>query len=170
MSLSRVYIALGSNLDEPVGQCLRAIEEIAAEPAITLVATSPLYHSAPLGPSDQPDYINAVIAIDTALPPLELLDILQQIEQGHNRVRERRWGPRTLDLDLLLYGERQIDLPRLTIPHPGLRLRNFVLLPLFDIAPELLLTDGTPIARLLSTLGREGIAPVDRDQLTGQNG
>lgn len=130
----RVFIGLGSNLDEPVEQVISARREIAALDDVTEVGFSSLYASPPMGPQDQPDYINAVMAIDTSLTPLSLLSQLQAIENNHNRVRLRRWGARTLDLDILLYGEEQIDLPELTVPHIGIAERSFVLYPLSEIA------------------------------------
>src|SRR5512143_2122176 len=121
----RVYIGLGSNLDDPLSQVQTAIDELASLPQSCLHAVSPLYRTPPLGPADQPDYINAVAAIDTDLDPLALLDELQRIEHHHGRVRSLRWGPRTLDLDLLLYGQSTLASERLTVPHPGLCERPF---------------------------------------------
>jgi 2-amino-4-hydroxy-6-hydroxymethyldihydropteridine diphosphokinase len=130
------YIGLGSNLEHPERQLREARAAIAKLDGVTELAMSSLYRSAPMGPSDQPDYVNAVMAVSTSLEPLELLDVLQAIEQAQGRVRSgERWGPRTLDLDLLLYGEQIIDLPRLNVPHPGLVQREFVLYPLAEIAP-----------------------------------
>jgi len=152
----RVYIGLGSNLDDPLSQIKAAIAELAHLPQSSLHAASPLYRTPPLGPADQPDYINAVVALDTALEPLELLDELQRIEQLHGRVRGAlRWGPRTLDLDLLLYGDRFFTIERLTVPHPGLRERPFVIFPLQAIAPDLILPDGTPLASLAEKLAAQ---------------
>lgn len=129
------YIGLGSNLEGPREQVERALRELAALRESRLVRHSSLHRTAPLGPSGQPDYINAVAALETSLPPLELLDELQRIEVLHGRVRGERWGARTLDLDLLLYGEERIDLPRLKVPHPEMANRTFVLLPLAEIVP-----------------------------------
>ncbi len=152
----RVYIGLGSNLDDPLSQVQTAIDELASLPQSRLHAVSPLSRTPPLGPADQPDYINAVAAIDTDLEPLALLDQLQRIEQHHGRVRGRlRWGPRTLDLDILLYGDHLITNERLTVPHPGLRERPFVIFPLLAIAPELILPDGTSIASLAKKFSSE---------------
>lgn len=132
------YIGLGSNQDDPVQQVCSAIDELKHLPSTRLLAHSPLYKSAPLGPSNQPDYVNAVVALETGLAPAELLGGLQALENDHGRVRGPvRWGPRTLDLDLLLYGDAVIDTPNLQVPHPGLPARAFVLYPLADIAPEL---------------------------------
>lgn len=129
-----VYIGLGSNLDDPVEQLLSASREISELKDVRAVALSPLYASAPVGPQDQPDYVNAVQHISTCLPPLELLRALQSIENHHGRVRLRRWGERTLDLDILLYGEQMIASDVLTIPHLEIANRAFVLYPLTDVA------------------------------------
>ncbi|WP_293646156.1 2-amino-4-hydroxy-6-hydroxymethyldihydropteridine diphosphokinase [Thiolapillus sp.] len=131
------YIGLGSNLDQPVQQILQALDELDCVPESWLVRASSLYASAPMGPQDQPDYVNAVADIRTRLAPLDLLDALQEIEKRHGRIRDRRWGPRTLDLDLLLYGDQIIQDRRLTVPHPGLAQRAFVLKPFEEIAPRL---------------------------------
>lgn len=146
----RAYVGLGSNLDHPSAQIQQAFQALAGLPASHLVAMSPRYRSAPVGgPADQPDYINAVAALDTALNPYELLAALQAIETRQGRVRLVRWGPRTLDLDVLLYGATVCNDPRLTLPHPRLHERAFVLYPLYDIAPGLILPgQGTLIERL----------------------
>lgn len=129
------YIGLGSNLHDPRAQVERAFSELSALPSSRLSARSSLYRARPLGPSDQPDYVNAVAELRTLLAPVDLLRGLQQIEVAHGRVRgPERWGPRTLDLDLLLYGQRTIQLPELTVPHAGLAQRAFVLLPLLELA------------------------------------
>ncbi len=128
------YIGLGSNLDNPVEQVSRARQAIAALPGVAEIACSPLYRSLPVGPQDQPDYINAVMRIATELPPLDLLSQLQQIENQHGRKRIVRWGARTLDLDLLLYGQQIINEPTLIVPHQELAKRGFVLYPLADVA------------------------------------
>ncbi len=133
----RAHVGLGSNLDDPRRQLETAFEALARLPHSRLAARSALYASAPMGPADQPDYLNAVAALDTELAPLALLDALQAIEHDQGRVRERRWGPRTLDLDLLLYGDQVIDLPRLKVPHPGIAERAFVLAPLVEIAGDI---------------------------------
>jgi 2-amino-4-hydroxy-6-hydroxymethyldihydropteridine diphosphokinase len=145
----RAYIALGSNLGNPRAQLISAVAAVERLPATVLAACSPAYASAAVGPGEQPDYLNAVIAVDTALPPGELLAALQAIEADHGRCRAQRWAARTLDLDLLVYGEQQIQSEHLDIPHPRLAQRNFVLYPLSDIAPELTLPCGTWIGSLL---------------------
>ena len=136
MLMVDAYIGLGSNLNHPVEQVRAALTALQAIPGSTLAAASSLYRSDPMGPQDQDDYINAVACLRTGLKPLQLLDHLQTIEQTHGRVRGERWGPRTLDLDLLTYGYETIDLPTLTVPHYGIAERSFVLLPLSEIAPE----------------------------------
>lgn len=134
----RAYIGVGSNLADPAVQVRAALASLAQLPESCLVAHSALYRNPPLGPADQPDYVNAVAALDTWLEPLALLDALQAIEAGQGRVRgAERWGPRIIDLDLLLYGETRIDHPRLQVPHPGLVTRAFVLIPLQELAPAL---------------------------------
>mgnify|MGYP000299500258 CR=1 FL=1 len=143
------YIGIGSNLDDPVCQIQQTIPELAQLPQCQLLAVSSLYGSKPMGPQDQPNYVNAVAHIHTELAPLALLDALQQLELNHHRVRERRWGPRTLDLDLLLYDQQSIDHPRLQVPHIGLQERNFVLYPLAEISPQLSLPSGISLQQLL---------------------
>lgn len=135
--MSRLFIGLGGNLGDVPGCIGRALAALDALPKSRLIGCSPLYRNAPLGRSDQPDYINGVAELESTLDPHELLDHLQRIEREEGRVREERWGPRTLDLDLLIYGERRIDDERLTVPHPGVPERAFVLYPLRDIAPGL---------------------------------
>ncbi len=136
------YIGLGSNLDGPVGQIKSARQQINNLEQIEEKSFSSLYRSAPMGPQDQPDYVNAVMAVMTSLAPMALLLALQTIENRHGRVRERRWGARTLDLDIVLYGDRQIQLPELIVPHRGLSEREFVLYPLQEIAGDELLIPG----------------------------
>lgn len=158
----RAYIGLGSNLAVPLRQVRQAIAELAQLPASRLVAVSRIYRSRPMGPADQPDYINAVAAIETRLLPLKLLDSLQAIEKAHGRVRGAvQWGPRTLDLDLLLYGDEIIAEARLTVPHPGMAERNFVLQPLADIAPSLQLPDGRELKALSRALGDDALEVVE---------
>lgn len=150
----RAYIGLGSNLREPARQLQSALQALQHTPGVTAVISSPFYSSTAIGPGEQPDYVNAVAAIDTSLPPLTLLDALQAIEQAHGRERGAiRWTARTLDLDLLLYGDCELDEPRLTLPHPRLTERNFVLRPLHDLAPSLALPDGRSVADLLIACG-----------------
>ncbi|MBA5762176.1 2-amino-4-hydroxy-6-hydroxymethyldihydropteridine diphosphokinase [Vibrio sp. 404] len=154
-----VYIAVGSNLADPVAQANVAIDALKQLPKSEFIQASKLYSSTPMGPQNQPDYINAVVAIQTELTPLELLDCTQAIELEQGRVRkEERWGPRTLDLDILLYGNEVIDSERLIVPHYGMRDREFVLYPLSEIAPLLTLPDGTELLQLLKQVDRNGLS------------
>ena len=148
--IQRVYVALGSNLAEPREQIQAALDAFERLPETRLVAVSPLYISDPLGPADQPRFVNGVAALDTNLAPLDLLDALQAIELEQGRVRDLRWGPRTLDLDILLFGEQLLDLPRLKVPHYHMQARAFVLYPLADLAPDLRLPDGRHLPELLA--------------------
>lgn len=155
------YIAIGSNLADPVVQAKSAIEALKQLPKSRFLCASQLYSSTPMGPQNQPDYINAVAAIETELTPLELLDCTQAIELKQGRVRkEERWGPRTLDLDIILYGDEVIDSERLTVPHYGMKEREFVLYPLAEIAPNLTLPDGTELSQLLTIVDKIGRAHV----------
>lgn len=129
------YIALGANLDDPVAHVEAGIEALAGLPDSRLLARSSLYRTAPLGVDRQPDYINAVARLATTLSPTRLLAELMAIEARHGRRRDTPLAPRTLDLDLLLYGEQEIRLPDLTVPHPRLHLRAFVIVPLCEIDP-----------------------------------
>lgn len=145
------YIGLGSNLNQPEQQILQALDELDCIPESWLVQASSLYASPPMGPQDQPDYINAVAKVHTGLKPLELLDELQRLENAHARLRSQHWGPRTLDLDLLLYGDQTIQEQRLTVPHPGIAQRAFVLAPLVEIAPRLQVPGLDAVEKLLAT-------------------
>lgn len=141
---TRAYIGLGSNLDDPLTQLRRARRALADLPESRFVAASSVYRSRPLyeagrGTPDQPDFYNAVVALDTRLTADELLSALLRIEDRQGRTREQRWGPRSLDLDLLLFGDEQRRTSRLMLPHPGLTQRAFVLYPLHEIAPGLVL-------------------------------
>ncbi len=164
--MARVYIGLGSNLAEPRQQLRGALDALARIPNSQLAVVSSLYLSDPLGPADQPRYNNAVAALDTSLSPLALLDALQAIELAQGRERKaERWGPRTLDLDILLFGNRLISEPRLTVPHYHMHARAFVLYPLAEIAPaELKLADGRTLTELLAACPFEGLERL-RDPL-----
>jgi 2-amino-4-hydroxy-6-hydroxymethyldihydropteridine diphosphokinase len=144
-----VYVGIGSNLNGPVDQVTCALDELGEIPDSCCFACSRLYSSKPMGPPDQPDYVNAVAGLSTRLGAYDLLGQLQRIEDAHGRVRKAHWGPRTLDLDLLLYGEQVIDTPKLKVPHPGLHLRPFVLYPLQEIAPAALHVPGRGILNKL---------------------
>lgn len=144
----RCYIGLGSNLAHQHISSVEILQQaVQALAKIGTISVSKLYKSPPMGPQDQPDYFNAVVALDTDLEPLPLLDYLQACEQQAGRVRLRRWGERTLDLDLLLYGQQNIQNERLTVPHIGVLERDFVLLPLLDLDPEIVVA-GQKVADL----------------------
>lgn len=146
-----VYVALGANLGDPLQQAENAIAAIEQIPQTSVIKISPFYRSKPLGPQDQPDYLNAVIKIISELSPLALLKALQTIELNLGRVRKaNRWGPRTLDLDILLYDNQVIQSEELTIPHYDMYNREFVLYPLFDIAPDLILPNQVPLKILIN--------------------
>ncbi|WP_346837302.1 2-amino-4-hydroxy-6-hydroxymethyldihydropteridine diphosphokinase [Microbulbifer sp. SAOS-129_SWC] len=147
--MARAYIGLGSNLAEPQRQLRSALDAIAALEETRLLRCSSFYRSAPVGPAGQPDYINAVAELETALAPLHLLDRLQAVEAAHGRERHVRWGARTLDLDILLLDAQRIDTPRLQVPHPRMTERNFVLVPLAELEPDLQLPSGESIQALL---------------------
>ena len=162
--MTQAYIALGSNLENPGLQLQRAVDEIDSTAGVQVTGCSKLYQSVPLVaehvPEGQPDYCNAVVEIETSLQPIELLDAMQAIENKHGRVRSLRWGPRTLDLDILLYGNQTIESKRLTVPHYQMHVRNFVLCPLHDIAPSLSMPDGTGVKALLQGTGTEGLQVI----------
>lgn len=155
---SLAYIGLGSNLEQPRQQVASALDELDALPLSRVSSASRLYSSRPVGPQDQPDFVNAVAALETQLSPLALLDQLQALEQRHRRRRERHWGPRTLDLDVLLFNTTPVDHPRLQVPHPYMHERAFVLRPLLEIAPHLSL-QGLPLEQWLAKLS-DKVAPL----------
>ena len=147
--MERIYIGLGSNLADPAEQLRSALNALGQLPQTSLAGVSAFYQSDSLLPG-QPRYTNAVAALDSDLAPLDLLDALQAIENDQGRERLERWGPRTLDLDILLFGDRLIDEPRLKVPHYQMHLRAFVLYPLAELAPaELQLPDGRTLSELL---------------------
>lgn len=152
-----VYVGLGSNLNDPEAQLRQAIAALAQLPETRLKTLSAIYRSHPVGPQQQPDYLNAVAYLDTRLKPEPLLDRLQQIEAQQRRVRTVHWGPRTIDLDILLYDDQEIVTDRLVVPHPYLQERNFVLLPLLDICPEMTLPNGTSLSDLATAVGSAGL-------------
>jgi 2-amino-4-hydroxy-6-hydroxymethyldihydropteridine diphosphokinase len=155
------YIALGSNLDGPREQVLAACEHIARLPATRLEARSRLYSTHPLGPQDQPDYINAAVGVLTQIEPKALLDALLQIERQRGRVRSAPWGPRRIDLDLVWMVGAVIREPGLSLPHPGVSSRNFVLYPLSDIAPTLDIPGHGRVLELKARSAAEGITVVE---------
>lgn len=154
-----VYIGLGSNLDQPMQQVTRALTQIDAIESTQLIRCSPWFQSKAVGPV-QPDFINGAAKVSTALPPHAFLDALQRIEHNHQRVRLEHWGPRTLDLDILLWNNETINTDRLTVPHAYLTQRSFVLLPLHAIDPDLTLPCGSALETLIKACDLQGISPV----------
>jgi 2-amino-4-hydroxy-6-hydroxymethyldihydropteridine diphosphokinase len=157
--MERVYIGMGSNLAAPAEQLREALKALEQLPHTRLSGVSSFYVSDSLLPG-QPRYTNAVAALDTALEPLALLDALQAIENGQGRERLERWGPRTLDLDILLFGDRLIDEPRLKVPHYHMQARAFVLYPLAELAPGITLADGRALDDLLGACPFEGLERI----------
>lgn len=158
-----VYIGLGSNQAQPQQQLQAALAALAALPETEFLACSTFYKSAPMGPVIQDDFINAVARLRTRLTPMALLDALQAIEAHQGRERLVRWGPRTLDLDILLYGQEIISSPRLSVPHPGLGERNFVLYPLTEIAePSLAIPGQGSLAELVNKVSPQGIQKLEK--------
>jgi 2-amino-4-hydroxy-6-hydroxymethyldihydropteridine diphosphokinase len=155
---NRAFIALGSNLAEPKAQVQQAVEAIALLGEIS--ALSSLYQSTAIGPGEQPDYINAVLELRTDLHAIALLDALQAIENKQGRVRDVRFGARTLDLDIVLFNQQSISQPRLEVPHPRMLERNFVLTPLQEICPELQLPNGETLALHCARLDSYGLVKL----------
>lgn len=156
------FVALGSNLDEPRRQVERALERLARLPATRVTGTSRLYRSEPLGVADQPDFVNAVVRLETGLTARALLDALLAVERAHGRTRSaERWGPRTLDLDLLLYADAVLDEPGLEVPHPGLTARAFVLYPLAELAPDLGIPGAGPLRDWLARVPADGLTVLE---------
>ncbi|MEO8490081.1 2-amino-4-hydroxy-6-hydroxymethyldihydropteridine diphosphokinase [Pseudomonas sp.] len=161
--MERIYIGMGSNLAAPDRQLRSAVDALAQLPGTTLAGVSAFYQSDSLLPG-QPRYTNAVAAVDSRLAPLELLDALQAIENDQGRERLERWGPRTLDLDILLFGDRLIDEPRLKVPHYQMHLRAFVLYPLAELAPAALqLPDGQRLSDWLAACPFVGLERLSAD-------
>lgn len=157
--MNTVYLGLGANLNQPVAQLDAAVAALQTlDPELRV---SRYYGSKPMGPQDQPDYVNAVAMLRTALSATALLAHTQQIELNLGRVRKaERWGPRTLDIDILLFNNEVIELPELVVPHYGMRVREFVLYPLAELAPELVLPCGTLLSQLLASVPRNGLHPL----------
>ncbi|MDT8448775.1 MAG: 2-amino-4-hydroxy-6-hydroxymethyldihydropteridine diphosphokinase [Wenzhouxiangellaceae bacterium] len=160
--MTRAFVGLGSNLDEPAAQLERAFEALAALPGTRLVARSPVYRTAPVGDPDQPEFRNAVAELATTLAAPDLLAAMQDVErrQGRRRDPRRRFGPRTIDLDLLMYGDSVIRQPGLVVPHPRLAGRAFVLRPLADLAPALEIPGLGRVADLLAGVDTRGVRPA----------
>ena len=167
MPWASVYIALGSNLNDPATQIQQGLSALAALPEVNDVRCAPWYRSRAIGPGNQPDYINTVASATTTLTPETLLRALQQIEDKQGRQRTIRWGARTLDLDLLLYNQLQYQTDSLQLPHPQLRHRGFVLLPLADLAPDLVLPNGYSITDYLAQCDTQDLQRIDTATATG---
>lgn len=135
--MTRAYLALGSNLGDRLAFLQAAVDGLGAIEPVTVVAISPVYETAPVGGPDQGDYLNAVVAVETSLGARALLGVARRLEEVAGRTRRERWGPRTLDVDVLLVGDERVDEPDLMVPHPRMHERGFVLAPLHDVAPEL---------------------------------
>jgi 2-amino-4-hydroxy-6-hydroxymethyldihydropteridine diphosphokinase len=159
--MTRAYVGIGSNIGEPRRQLQTALKELSGLPNTRITATSGFYRSAPLGYLDQPEFLNAVVELETGLPPEALLDNLQEIEKTHGRQRPFAGAPRTLDLDLLLYGDAALATPRLTVPHPRMHERAFVLRPLAEIAPEVAIPGRGPARGLLPACGDQIAEKID---------
>lgn len=156
------FLGLGGNVGDPAATMKSAIKALDARDDVTVEAVSSLYRTPPWGKLDQPDFINAVAAVRTSLSAHGLLELCLEIERMHKRERRERWGPRPIDLDVLLYGEGEVQDDKLQIPHPRMAERAFVLVPLLEVAPDLVIK-GKPAAELLSSLDRQGIEKVTPD-------
>lgn len=160
--MDKIFVGLGSNLDEPLSQLQSAIASLQQAENIELHNISSFYRSTPMGPQDQPDYINAVVELSSDLSAENLLDCLQKIENKHGRIRSQRWGARTLDLDILLYGHKVINTERLIVPHSGISERNFVLYPLQELLDEdFEIPNAGKIRQLLANCSMVGITRLN---------
>jgi 2-amino-4-hydroxy-6-hydroxymethyldihydropteridine diphosphokinase len=147
--VTKSYLGLGSNQGDRLGFLQAAVRGLEGEDGVTVVATSSIYRSEPVGLTDQPEFLNAAVIVETDLEPLELLKLVHEIERSNGRRRGRRWGPRTLDMDILLIDSLEVKEPGLTVPHPGLTERRFALEPVLEVAPDATLPDGTPLREAL---------------------
>ena len=159
-----IVLALGSNLGDRLATLQGAVQDLGKEPGLTLTGLSPVYETEPAGGPPQPDYLNAVLIARTTLTPEALLQRCQRVEQAFHRTRQEVWGPRTLDVDIIVYGDLVSDDPALTLPHPRARGRAFVLAPWLDAEPAAQLTGQGPVPALLATVDRSGVRR--RDDLT----
>jgi 2-amino-4-hydroxy-6-hydroxymethyldihydropteridine diphosphokinase len=151
------FLGLGSNLGDRLTNLQAAVDALQTEPGLRVTASSRVWETVPVGGPPQPDYLNAVIRAETDLSARDLLDVARRVEQRMGRVRKERWGARSLDVDILLYDEEQIDEPELVVPHPRMTLRAFVLLPLLELDPDPVLPDGTRLKEVRVDTG--GVAP-----------
>jgi 2-amino-4-hydroxy-6-hydroxymethyldihydropteridine diphosphokinase len=155
------YVAVGANLDDPLARVRESFAHLAAIPATRLIAVSRLYRTAPLGPQDQPEFVNAAVGLLTHLSATELLIELKALERTLGRATPIvRWGPRRIDFDLLVFGGERIETATLTVPHPGVPVRNFVLYPLFDIAPELVVPAHGRVRELVARVSADGLSAL----------
>ena len=151
------FLGLGSNLGDRLANLQAAVDALQAEPALRVVASSRVWETTPMGGPAQPDYLNAVVRVETDLSARDLLDVARRVEARLGRVRRERWGARTLDLDILLYDEEQIDEPDLVVPHPRMKQRAFVLVPLLELEPDPVLPDGTRLKDV--RVDTDGVTP-----------
>lgn len=161
MASTLAYLALGSNIGDKAGHLRQAVARIAALPETRVIARSSIYRTPPWGKLDQDWFANAVIAVETGLEPAPLLEACLAIEAAMGRERRERWGPRVIDIDLLIHGTARLESAKLTLPHPAMTERAFVLVPLAEIAPDLAIR-GRPVAEILAGLDRAGIEPMER--------
>jgi 2-amino-4-hydroxy-6-hydroxymethyldihydropteridine diphosphokinase len=155
------YVAIGSNLRSPRDRVLEAIQRLAALGAANTLLRSHLYLSRPMGPQDQPDFVNAAVGLLTQLSSKQLLAALLEIERSMGRIQRERWGARVIDLDLVWMVDAAVDEPGLTVPHPGVSIRNFVLYPLADIAPTLMIPGNGTVLDLKHSVGGDGISVLE---------
>ncbi len=157
----RTVIAMGSNLGDRMDYLQGGLDGLFDTPRITFLAVSPVYETAPVGGPEQPDYLNAVVIAETSMPARAVLERCLSLEDAFGRVRDELWGPRTLDLDLIIYGDEVSNSPGLTLPHPRAHERAFVLAPWHDADPQAQLPGRGPVADLLAALGTAGVARVE---------
>jgi len=160
-----VFLGLGSNLGYRIGNINEALRRLDEIPGIKIERASSLYETEPVGLRKQPDFINAVAEVSTSLSPAELLHAVMQVEKDMGRVRTVHWGPRTIDIDILIYDDVSVNTPELVIPHPRMQERAFVLVPLYEIAPALKLKDGRGIGEVIESLGRQGVHKIGQEEL-----
>lgn len=160
MSHSRAALSLGSNLGDRLAHLQQAVDALAAEPGVQVQAVSGVYETAPVGGPEQPDYLNAVVVVDTTLGPEQLLDVAHRLEAAAGRTRELHWGPRTLDVDVLALDALVVDSPRLTLPHPRAHQRGFVLVPWADVDPDFVLVGHGRVRDLRDEVGDLGVVPA----------
>jgi len=157
----RTVIAMGSNLGDRLDYLQGGLDGLFDTPRITFLAVSPIYETTPVGGPEQPDYLNAVVIAETSMPAQAVLERCLSLEDAYGRVRDERWGPRTLDLDLIIYGDEVTNGPGLTLPHPRAHERAFVLVPWHDADPQAQLPGYGPVADLLAAVGTDGIARLE---------